>query len=411
MPAGPAWRARCLAVSRGAAISGACAATFSTALTSLACAVMLASWMMSGEALSTLRASLRNPFGIALTAFLALAAIGMLYGSATWAERWHDLWGWRKLAFALLLLGLFAPEQWQQRFVAAFLVVAAIGVTISFLTVLGVVPPKSNQIAGTIQGVVLQNHSVQGMVFSLAILCAAHFARGATGRLPWVLGATALAFAINIIYVTPGRSGYVALAIATFVSVVMIWGWRRMHVSVLILVVSGLIAYATAPQFRDRITQAVNEVAHADQSAELTSMGARVVFYRTAVELILERPLVGYGTGSFGREYAKVVSGRYNDWRATPTTDPHNQYLFIAMQSGVVGLLAFCAILVTGFCAARLSPYGWIAGGALAIWCVTSLFSSHFRTFSEGHLIGLFLGALLAPRGNAASGQPPPQDK
>ena len=38
-----------------------------------------------------------------------------------------------------------------------------------------------------------------------------------------------------------------------------------------------------------------------------------------------------------------------------------------------------------------------VAGVALLLsWCVTSLFSSHFMAFNEGHMIMLFLGVLLA---------------
>jgi O-antigen ligase len=357
---------------------------------------MVASWAVSGRAAVTMRESLRHPLGIALAAFLALSVVAMLYSSAPWAARWHDVWGWRKLAYGLLLLGFFTPDDWKRRFVATFLAVAVIGVFVSFLAALGLVPSRSYQAPGTMQGVVFQNYAVQGMVFSLAILCVAHFARGATGHMRWALGAGALAFAINITYVLPGRTGYLALIIAAVTSASVVFGWRRKYIWLSILMVLGMITFATAPQLRDRVLQAIGEIASADSSTELTSVGTRVLFYRATLKLIRERPVFGYGSGSFGKEYAEIVSRRYSDWRATPTTDPHNQYLFITMQLGIVGLAAFLAILATSFWTARTSPYGWIASGALAIWCVTSLFSSHFRTFPEGHLIGLFLGALLA---------------
>jgi O-antigen ligase len=125
-------------------------------------------------------------------------------------------------------------------------------------------------------------------------------------------------------------------------------------------------------------------------------MGIRAVLHATTIELIRERPIFGHGTGSFGTEYGARVGGRYTDWRATPSTDPHSQYLFVTMELGVVGLAAFIAVLIAGFLAARAGHYGWIGGTALAIWCLTSVFNSHFRTFPEGHLIGLFLGAMLA---------------
>ena len=46
-----------------------------------------------------------------------------------------------------------------------------------------------------------------------------------------------------------------------------------------------------------------------------------------------------------------------------------------------------------------------IAVGMLLGWCATSLLSSHFKTFSEGHLLTFFLGAMLA-RPVAASSAP-----
>jgi uncharacterized membrane protein YadS len=38
-----------------------------------------------------------------------------------------------------------------------------------------------------------------------------------------------------------------------------------------------------------------------------------------------------------------------------------------------------------------------VVGIALLLaWCLTSLFSSHFHTFNEGHLIAILLGVCLA---------------
>jgi O-antigen ligase len=399
----PGWSERCLDVSRGAAVAGACAVTFSSALTSIAAATMVASWALSGRAIATLGGSLRQPLGIALAIFLALVAAGMLYSSAPWTERLHSVWGWRKLGYGLLLLGFFASDEWKRRFIGAFLLVACVGVIASFLAALGLIPSRPNQIAGTIQGVVFQNHSVQGIVFSLAILCLAYFARNASWRLRWAFIAFAVAFVINIAYILPGRSGYVALIIATFASAAMLFGWRRIHIWLSVGIVLAALIFATAPQLRERVLQVAREVSSANSSPELTSMGIRVLFYRTTLELIRDRPVFGYGSGSFGKEYSALVVQRYRDWRATSGTDPHSQYLFVTMELGIVGLVAFLAILAAGFWSAHASRYGCIAGGALAIWCVTSLFSSHFRTFPEGHLIGFFLGALLAaPQGYRA---------
>lgn len=389
------WGDRCLAVSRGAAVTAVGAVPFSSALTSVACAVMVLSWAISGQAVATLGASLRQPLGVALTVFFALAAIGMLYSSAPWSDRLQTLWGWRRFGYALILLGVFAPEAWKQRFVAVFFTAASLGLVASFLSWLDIIGTRSRDFTG----IVLQNHATQGIVFSLAILCAAHYARNASARTRWGLVAAMTLFAGNIVFVTPGRSGYLALLVAAIVSGVMLYGWRRARVWLPTGLALAVLTLVASPMLRDRITQGWNEIDDAANPAiasVYTSMGIRIVLYRTTIELIRERPVFGHGTGSFGKEYSARVARHYTDWQAAPGADPHNQYLYIAMELGMVGLAAFIAVLITGFLAARASPYGWIGVAALAIWCLTSLFSSHFRTFPEGHLIGLFLGALLA---------------
>jgi len=401
-PASPGWSERCLAVARVSALAAVAAVPFSTALTGIAYAILVASWAVSGRVLATLNSSLRHPFGLALLVFLVIATVGMFYSTVPWPDRLDALWGWRRLGYALILLGLFANDDWKRRFVGVFVLAASLGLCLSFLAWAGVVPSKP----GHPVGVLLQNHATQGIVFSLAILCSAFLAKNALRKQRWGLLGLAILFAVNVVFVTPGRSGYVALFVAILVCGAMISGWRRIFIWLPVTLVLAGLAFVSSSTVRDRVMQGFDEIVKVDDSPALTSMGIRAVLYTTTLELIRERPVAGHGTGSFGKEYSAVVARRYSDWRATPSTDPHNQYLFVAMELGVFGLAAFVAMLTAAFLAARETHYGWIAGGALAIWCVTSLFSSHFRTFPEGHLIGLFLGVMLAraPQAPSASG-------
>ena len=125
-------------------------------------------------------------------------------------------------------------------------------------------------------------------------------------------------------------------------------------------------------------------------------MGVRAVIWRTTAELIAEAPVLGYGLGGYPIVYEKRVKQQYTGWKATPTTDPHNQYLALLAEAGVPGLLAFFWFLLAA--ARQRPPLPWRALGValLAAWCVTSLFSSHFQIFNEGHLIAIFVGAFLA---------------
>jgi len=106
---------------------------------------MLAAWLVSGRALHTLRASASQRMGQAILLFYAVLVLAMFYGAATWAERWGSLWSWRKMMLGFIILGFFAEDLWKQRFLLAFVLVAAAGLMLSYLSALGVIPSRTDQ--------------------------------------------------------------------------------------------------------------------------------------------------------------------------------------------------------------------------------------------------------------------------
>ncbi|MDP1564788.1 MAG: hypothetical protein Q8L91_00805, partial [Polaromonas sp.] len=83
--------------------------------------------------------------------------------------------------------------------------------------------------------------------------------------------------------------------------------------------------------------------------------------------------------------------------------------LFILVENGVIGLLTFFALIfaILRHCLQSGSIYGKMAACCVLAWCATSLFSGHFRTFPEGHLIAFIVGILMVnrvPDGRLAGG-------
>jgi len=387
------WSARALAVSRGAAVAAAAAVPFSTALTSVCCAVMLLAWFGSGQAHVTLRESLRQPLGLALALFLVIVAAGMLHGPADFDVRLDAFWGWRKLVFALILFGLFQDERWKKRFIIAFVLVASVGFCLSYAAWVDWI---AYQKPWEPKGIVFQNHSTQGMVFSLALLCCHQLASMVSRTARLLLLTFGILFALNVIFISTGRSGYLALAMVSAVIALSHFGWRRLPLIALAGSVVIAIVFAVSPVLQQRVKQVLWEATHIDTTA-LTSIGFRKTTYQNSLELIAERPVFGHGTGSFGTVYSAHVAEKYDDWRAEGTTDPHSQYLFIGVENGLLGVVIFVGFLGVAYLTRGIpQPYLVTGLGALAVWTLTSVFNSHFRTFPDGHLIGLFMGAMLA---------------
>jgi O-antigen ligase len=164
---------------------------------------------------------------------------------------------------------------------------------------------------------------------------------------------------------------------------------------------------------QQKVSRGLYEWEHAEESATLTSMGIRKVFYTHAIAVAARHPVLGVGTGGFKNAYGEQIAGKYDpsDWRSEVASDPHNQYLAIAVPHGLVGLAIFIAWLVAVAKSQAGPPaYRGLALAILCGWCATSLFSSHFRTFAEGHLVTTFLGVLLAQGACGSDGRAPAAD-
>jgi O-antigen ligase len=150
----------------------------------------------------------------------------------------------------------------------------------------------------------------------------------------------------------------------------------------------------------DRVMKGVNEINTYSSSPEETSLGIRMVLYKTTWTIIKENPIFGTGTGGFKQRFSAIAAEKYSGWQAKPADDPHNQYLFVTVENGLIGLATFLFLLFTLVRQGLKgdSPYGKMAAGCVLAWSATSLFSGHFRTFPEGHLIAVVAGVLLANR-------------
>jgi O-antigen ligase len=129
--------------------------------------------------------------------------------------------------------------------------------------------------------------------------------------------------------------------------------------------------------------------------AARTSMGMRFDWWINSVGMIKERPIFGYGTGSFLKEHDKWIEGT----KIQPTDNPHNEYLFIGVQLGLLGLLLFLLLFTAQIIYSyklekpdRLFVQGVVI--AMAVGCIMNsfLFDSH-----QGHfwafLVGIYFSA------------------
>ncbi len=387
------WSEKCLDLTRLCAILGAGSVSVSTAACSVAMGGMLISWLVSGKALEILGCAIRQRVGQALCAFMLLLVIDTIYSEASLSQSLDSLWSWRKLFYGFILLGLFSEMRWKKRFIEFFVLISLIGLVASLVSWLGWIPAFPFDYPG----VVFTNHTTQGMTFAVAALCClAWGGEIQTDQRRWGYALAAL-FALNIIFTSMARSAYIGLLVVFWVWFARRYG-KKNYIRVAIAIGVGVIlVFSLSSGLRQRVNQ-VAEEARAYQTDRESAAGARVNYYKNTLQMIAERPWFGFGTGSFGKEYKDHFEALAQGCPNCLTKDPHNQYLFILTENGIVGLLVFLLFLGVSFRQSRQpGPYTGILQGVLCVWCLTSLFSSHFRTFPESHVFWLFWGAMLAP--------------
>jgi O-antigen ligase len=206
-----------------------------------------------------------------------------------------------------------------------------------------------------------------------------------------------LALVAQLAFVQSGRSGFVGLAVAIVIATLLTLRGRARVVALVAAPLIGLAIYSAAPNLQQRFGLAVSEMRNAASLPDYSSMGIRVIIWQTSAELIEARPVLGYGLGGFAPAYQSQIKLHHTEgWKALPTSDPHNQYLFLWAEAGLLGVAAFLLFLICALRQPGDPPYRAAGVALLGAWCINSLFSSHFQAFNEGHLIVLLLGVLLA---------------
>lgn len=389
------WPVLSIEIARASAIIACVGLLYSPTVASIGLIVSYAAFLTSGQAVVRFKPVLARPITYWGVAFLGIVLLAMLYASAPWQERWVDFYKWRTVLWFFVLLALFDDHRWKERLLLACIVGTAIAVVGSFAASAGWITFRRGPAE------LLRSSSTQGMAFAVsALICLWMWSESwAQGQVSWIWALLGGVYISNVVFVTPGLSGYAVLGLGA--GVLLMWRTppRRWIVVALGLSLLGMTAFSVSHRMQDRVDRSIHEWTHANDLKGHTSLGTRRVFYGNALEIVQKHWLLGVGTGGFRSAYAEHVTGKYevSDWRAEPTGDPHNQYLSILVQQGAIGLAVFLLwIIAIVRDQDSVSRYRKLALAILCGWCVTSLFSSHFRTFTEGHLVATFLGALLA---------------
>ncbi len=198
----------------------------------------------------------------------------------------------------------------------------------------------------------LGNTNFASEVLVVAIPLLVGLVLDARRRLTEVLWALALGMTILHLMLTETRAGLVSLAAA--VAVLGLLALRRQldrstlrkKAAILIGAATLALLALAAPALRGG---AVVEKASTIADAEHPSTRVRLHLWESAIDMIADRPLHGYGAGNFGLAYPYYrtrVEAELSGYLSRVDT-AHNDYLHLAVELGILGLALWLAFAAT----------------------------------------------------------------
>ena len=350
--------------------------------------------LFSKEIQNKIKESINQPLVVSSILFYTVIIVSSLNPLVTWSEGLNAAWAWRKILLLPIALSLFDENQWKNKACIVFIVVTSICAILSFISSMTEFAIHKYPV-----GIIIRNHATQGIIFSIAAYTSAIYLlfnitkNPKTKQTPLFI-ATILLIA-NVIYITPGRSGYLALVVSS-ISFIIVYLYKNKKFQAPLLLTALIPALLlTSPNVQQRVNQGFEEITKYNTNNQATSMGIRVILWKNTIDLIKEHPFIGYGTGGFQKAYQAKIENE-PEWKHDITHDPHNQFLKITTEQGIAGIISFISLLFSACFQKPKDIFFTLGITVLATWCLNSLFSSHFSTFSEGRFIFLWLGIMMS---------------
>jgi len=391
----------------GGVVLLAVAIPFSVALSSLVQAWVLICGLVV-YAVSALQMARSHPVAQAASLLFAALVLGCVYSDATQHEQFAMLVKYLDLLFIPLFLVILRDEVWRERAELAFLGSMALTAAVSW----GV------GLFGLSAGVcvwsgcsadnpsIFMDHIAQNMMMAFAAYLLALRARMAIrSRARWMYVSMALLTGLNVIFMVPGRTGYLVLVVLISY---FVWQtalqrlqqhgqtftlWKKNAMLAVALLAGWSLLYQLSPRLHDRMVLVAEEASALKGEGNNTSIALRLEFYRNSLHLAEEHPLFGVGTAGFAEAYRQYVAGS----TSIATINPHNEFLHLTVQLGLVGLSLFCFFLYSYWHMAHRYTLDHAREGGVALMLMLVLVGM-LNTPLMDHSEGLFFALMSALR-------------
>lgn len=383
---------------QGLLFSTAFVIPLSTVATNLLCLLLILYLCFDKTSLRRLKLTIKTPVISGVLLLITMMIFGLFYGQDELSHALRGFTKYREFIYVIVFMVLFHHEKDRQAGLYGFYCAMGITLLLSYLIAISgleIIPGSEEKNA------VFKSYIIQNVLMALALFFV--IVQYGSDKKHHVWLAFLSLFALyNILFMSMGRTGYVVLF-----SLAILLGFHRyrlkgLMISFGLLLVSSWMLYLQSPLFHQRIDMIVYDFQQYQQGSveENNSIGSRLQFYVHSLLLIEQHPWLGTGTGSFFSQY-KQLAMQSNE-QILLTANPHNEYLLIAVQWGIIGLLVyFFWLWIMLRESSKLSEqHSKLAQGLLLSLVLGCLFNSFWLDSTEGHFFAFFIALLYSARLN-----------
>ncbi|WP_116964305.1 O-antigen ligase family protein [Fastidiosibacter lacustris] len=381
--------------------------SISTALTSVFAVALLLTFSLSGDYNSKLKLIKRFYIWPSLT-FILLAFISCFYSSIpftealTWVGKFYKL-----LIVWVVAYVCYKNPQIINKLLLAFFIGVVFNVVAIFINYYFLNPENAIVFSGATFPAA-QSHFVTGfifavaafMLFSMALTC-----QNKKKRIFFIiLGVIIICAELGL---NTSRTGYLIEFSVLAIGFLMKFRWKGVLAAIVIVPSIFIAFYHFSPSFKMRVTEAYNSTINYYNGTETeTSAGIRLGFYHTALGIFEHKPqriFYGCGTGEQTQCSMHFINSEISQEDKKyyqVINNPHNQYIYFAIQSGIWALALFVWLLIAAFYYAKDLPIMMRNNTRIFIiaFAVGCLVNSWILDIGPGFIFSFLLPVLFAQR-------------
>lgn len=351
-------------------------------------------WIFSGRALTTIPQFFAERWFWPVLLLLLLPWIGLLYSPDVRGLGWDYAGKTHYWLYGLALAALprlHPPARFAvELLLHAFLLGLAFNALVGFLQFAGWVPPQNGWYSGLGRG-----YSTLSAYLIIGILLTSFYFRQLRGRLRLLALALMIIYFLHLILLE-GRTGYVTFAV---VSPLIAWqllprqNWPALVLVCTVLVVGMLFS----PVVQQRLALTWEQLSYHHRENPDVAWGRaytvhqdRFYMWMGAWRVFRTSPWIGVGTGGYATTLYSLDEGQ-----APFIAHPHNDFLYMAANYGLVGMAAFIwffAVVLQRAWASRDTAVGYFTLASTLVVLISGLFNAQILDAGMAYLVAVIVG-------------------